>query len=168
MRRYVSLGVVMAAAIASGCGTPARSAQAQMSRDPAGSGSAASNTRVALVRPLVAKLEETSSGPAFQVRVRFNRRVPTDAQGPRLNVLVGSSGSDAPPQAFGGRDRHCYAASIGNDFGGDDPELKNVHSGSTVTVRVRIPGQAQIVEKVRLKTGSRARSAFAALGCGQR
>jgi len=48
----------------------------------------------------------------------MSRRLPTDAQGVRMNVLVGGSGSDAPPAPTDGRSRHCYAASIGNDIHG--------------------------------------------------
>jgi hypothetical protein len=128
----------------------------------------ATSIRYRLVRAPVALLEETSSGPAFQVRVRMNRRLPTDAEGVRMNILVGTSGADASPVPFGDRSRHCYAASIGNDIHGGDPALEDAHRGTIVRVSIRIPGQRTLVRSVTLKSRSGGASAFGALGCGKR
>jgi hypothetical protein len=128
----------------------------------------ATSVRYRLLHAPVALIEETSSGPAFQVRVRMSRRLPTDAQGVRMNVLVGTSGSDAPPVPTGDRNRHCYAASIGNDLHGGDPALKDVHRGTVVRVSIRIPGQRTLVRKVALRSRSEGIAAFAALKCGKR
>ncbi len=126
---------------------------------------AAAPVHYRLLHAPVALIEKTSSGPAFQVRVRMNRRLPTDAQGVRINVLVGTSGSDAPPVAVGDRSRHCYAASIGNDVHGGDPSLEDAHRGTVVRVSIRIPGQRTLVRRVALRSRSEGVSVFGALGC---
>jgi hypothetical protein len=122
---------------------------------------------VHLVGPPVAMLVETSSGPAFQVRVRLDRRPPADRQGARVNVLVRTSGSDDAPAPFGLRSRRCYAASVGNDVRGGDPALRDVAPGDRVRVTVEIAGQRRIVRTVTLRSRTGARTAFAALGCGR-
>ena len=122
-------------------------------------------TRYRLVHSPVAIVEQTSSGPAFQVRVRLNRRPPSDAQGVKMNVLVGRAGSDAPPARYGSRTRYCYVASMGDDVGGGDPALKDVRAGMPVRVTVRIAGQASIVRSVTLRSKAGARRPLAALGC---
>jgi hypothetical protein len=129
---------------------------------------ATARTRYLLVRLPVAIVEETSSGPAFQVRVRFDRRPPSDAQGVKVNILVGRSGSDAPPAAYGDRGRFCYTASIGNDVGGGDPTLDDVRPGSRVRVSVRISGQPSIVRSVTARSKTSAREPLATLSCGKR
>ena len=129
---------------------------------------ATARTRYRLVRPPVAIVEETSSGPAFQVRVRLDRKPPTDAQGAKVNVLVGRAGADAPPAAYGDRDRFCYTASIGNDIGGGDPTLDDVRPGSRVRVSVRIAGQPSTVRSVTARSKTSAREPLAALICGKR
>jgi hypothetical protein len=98
----------------------------------------------------------------------MSRRLPTDAQGVRMNVLVGTSGSDAPPVPTGDRSRHCYAASIGNDVHGGDPALKDAHRGVVVRVSIRIPGQRTLVRRVALRSRSDGATSFRALKCGKR
>jgi hypothetical protein len=100
--------------------------------------------------------------------VRFDRRPPTDAQGAKVNILVGRAGADAPLAAYGDRDRFCYAASIGNDIGGGDPTLEDVRPGSHVRVSVRIAGQPSIVRSVTARSMISAREPLAALSCGKR
>jgi hypothetical protein len=53
--------------------------------------------------------------------VKTNRRLPVARYGVVANFLVGAAGPDDSPVAFGNRTRHCYASSVGNDFG--DPAL---------------------------------------------
>jgi len=127
---------------------------------------AEASIRYRLLHAPVVLIEETSSGPAFQVRVRMNRRLPFDGQGVRMNVLIGTSGSDAPPVPIGNRRRGCYTASIGNDVHGGDPTLENAHPGKIVRVSIRIPGQRSLVRRVTLRSRSGSVSAFHALGCG--
>ena len=85
-----------------------------------------------------------------------------------MNILVGTSGSDAPPVPTGDRSRHCYAASIGNDVNGGDPSLEDAHRGTVVRVSIRIPGQRTLVRKVALSSRSAGVRAFSTLGCGKR
>jgi dipeptidyl aminopeptidase/acylaminoacyl peptidase len=124
--------------------------------------------RYRLLHAPVALLEKTSSGPAFQVRVRMSRRLPTGAEGVRMNILVGTSGSDASPVSWGDRKRHCSAASIGNDIHGGDPVLKGARPGTIVRVSIRIPGQRTLVRSVPLMSRAGGVSAIGALGCGKR
>ncbi len=132
------------------------------------SSATAARTRYGLVRAPVVIVEETSSGPAFQVRVRFTRRPPSDAQGLKVNVLVGRAGSDAPLAAYGNRGRRCFTASIGNDVGGGDPALDDVRPGSRVRVSVRVEGQPSIVRSVTARSKRTARGPLAGLGCASR
>lgn len=123
------------------------------------------NTHHHLVHRPVVIVEPTSSGPAFQVRLRFDSAPPSDAQGVKLNVLVGRAGADAPAQRYGERNRYCYELSIGNDVNGGDPSLKNASAGAKVRVSVRVAGQPAIVHTETLHSRRGARSAIAALGC---
>ena len=161
-------GVVAALAIASlaACGgrVSTTTVVARATTGPAQT-VAAAPVRYRLLRAPVALIEKTSSRPAFQIRVRMDRRLPTDAQGVRMNVLVGTSGSDSPPVRVGDRSRHCYAASIGNDAHGGDPSLEDAHRGTVVRVSIRIPGQRTLVRKIALRSRSAGVSAFGALGC---
>jgi hypothetical protein len=125
---------------------------------------AATSPKYRPARPPLVTLDRVSSGgPAFTVRIRFNRRLPQDRQGPQANFLVGSSGSDAPPQWYGIRSRYCYAGAVGNDIHGGDPGLKDVKVGSTVKLSIRVRGQRQIVENITLREGTG--TALKALGC---
>jgi hypothetical protein len=161
-----------ACAVFAACGgkpntAPAASATGSTVTSPAAT-LATARARYHLVHSPVVIVEETSSGPAFQVRVRLDRKPPTDAQGAKMNILVGRAGADAPPAAYGDRERFCYTVSIGNDIGGGDPTLENVRPGSHVQVSVRVSGQPSIVRSstVRSKTG--ARDPLATLSCGKR
>jgi len=129
---------------------------------------AASRSRYRLVHPAVAIVQETSSGPAFQVRVRFHRKPPSDAQGLKVDILIGKAGSDAPPAPYGNRARHCYAASIGDDVDGGDPALEDVRAGMRVRVSVRVSGQPSLVRSVTLRSVTGSHGPLAALGCGRR
>ena len=169
MRR--GAGVLLAVAIVSVAACGGRASTTTAVVGTAGGASkvgAATPVRYRLLHAPIAVIEETSSGPAFQVRVRMSRRLPTDAQGVRMNVLVGASGSDAPPVPTDDRSRHCYAASIGNDINGGDPALEDAHQGTIVRVSIRIPGQRTLVHKVALRTRSGDVNPFDTLGCGRR
>jgi hypothetical protein len=71
-----------------------------------------------------------------------------------MDVLVGTSGSDAPPVPVGDPSRHCYSASIGNDVHGGDPSLEDAHRGTVVRVSIRVPGQRTLVRRVALRSRS--------------
>lgn len=164
----VAGGVIVTLAVAcGGQAQPAGQGAARSSGPMAAPSVSSGAPRYALARAPIALLEPTSSGPAFQVRVRMSRRLPSDAEGVRMNVLVGTSGSDAPPQPFGNRTRHCYEASIGNDIHGGDPALRAVHRGSVVKVKIAVQGQRTLVRSVRLKTSKAFRTAVRSLGCGR-
>jgi hypothetical protein len=173
MRRRVRiLGLAPAltatvAVLASACGGQAHIGASDGSRgdDRGAAAAAAAVTHYRVIRGPIALIEPTSSGPAFQVRVRMSARLPTDDQGVNANVLVGTSGSDAPPVPFGRRSRHCYAAVIGNDVHGGDPKLKDAHQGTVVPVSIRVRGQATITKPVVLNSQ---RADISALGCGKR
>jgi hypothetical protein len=166
----IAAGVCM---LAAACGSQARSAPTDTDGGTAVSAGGPTANRSAtgkyqLVHQPVAEILPTGSGPGFQVRVRMNRRLPSDAQGVRMNILVGRSGSDAPPQRVGSRSRYSYAASIGNDIDGGDPKLEHARAGTSVRISVRIHGQASIMRSVKLKSKADAITAFGALGCGKR
>jgi hypothetical protein len=115
-------------------------------------------------KPALVIVFANDSAPYFQVRLRFNRRLPVARNGVAANFVVGAAGSDDPPVAFGNRTRHCYASSVGNDLG--DPALKDAHDGTVVKVSIRIRGQPQIVQHITARDSRHAD--VAALGCGHR
>lgn len=115
-------------------------------------------------KPALVIVFANDSAPYFQVRLRFNRRLPVARYGVAANFLVGAAGSDDSPVAFGNRTRHCYASAVGNDFG--DPALEDAHDGTVVKVSIRIHGQRQIVQHVTARDSRHAD--VASLGCGHR
>jgi hypothetical protein len=173
MRRTIKLAVAaitMSASVVAACGdsTGAVSISRTSSTVPSQTTSRSDErgkTHHHLVHQPVVIVEPTSSGPAFQVRLRLDSAPPSDAQGAKLNVLVGRSGADAPPQRYGVPTRHCYELSIGNDTNGEDPSLKNARAGSKVRVSVRVSGQPTIVHSETLHSKRGARAALADLGC---
>jgi hypothetical protein len=163
----VAVLALVGAGALSACGgqSPAVTAVTPASPAPATTRVAAAGPpplRYRLAGAPIALLQETSSGPAFQVRVRMDRRLPSGAQGVQANMLVGKSGSDSAPVPFGRRSRHCYAAVIGNDF--PEPALANPHPGTIVRVTILIHGQRSIVRSVPLKPIN---TDLTALGCGK-
>jgi hypothetical protein len=118
-----------------------------------------------LVGAPVVVVHPTSDGPFFQARARLNRGLPEDRQGVRANFLVGRSGSDADPVAFGRRPRHCYASTVGNDAA-PDPDLASVRPGSKVRLTIRIAARQQIARTVTARSRSYIR--LRTLGCGVR
>jgi hypothetical protein len=96
----------------------------------------------------IAIIEPTQPDPSFQVRFRMDRRIPSDSEGAFADIRLGGAGSDAPVVAFGRSSRHCYAASIGNDF--DAPQLRDVKAGDRVSFTLRIRGHHAIHRSVKL------------------
>ncbi len=146
--------------------TASMPAQTRTANTPA---QTASRRPYRIVGEPVALIEATSDGPMFQVRARFNRKLPADSEGAFAAVLLGEAGLDTPLSPFGRRSRRCYVGVIGNDF--DAPGLCGVMAGSRVLLTIRVPSRGPIVTR-RTVTLLRAQSqastnAIASLHCGR-
>jgi photosystem II stability/assembly factor-like uncharacterized protein len=115
-----------------------------------------------LLKPPVAIVEQTTSGPGFQVRVRLNRTLPKDVSA-AANLFVGRASADAAPVPFGNRARHCYVTANGDDGANHDPDLDAVKVGDRVRVTIKIAGQPALVRTVTLRSR---RYEVSRLGCG--
>jgi hypothetical protein len=106
----------------------------------------------------VALVEQTTSGPSFQVRVRLNRTLRKTA-----NFFIGRVSADADPVPFGNRARHCYATANGDDGRNHDPGLDAIKVGGRVRVTINIAGHPTLVRTVTLHSKH---YDITRLGCG--
>ena len=114
-----------------------------------------------LVRRPLAIASPTTTGPSFQVRLRFNRKLPNKSGGANVDVILGDEAQgEVPTQPYGRRSRYCYVDVI-NDY--DDPALVGANVGSRVPLIVRV--RTQTVFRGRVTLQSRRR--VGALHCGR-
>jgi hypothetical protein len=99
-------------------------------------------------RPVAVKL-----GSTFEVRVRFRRRLPANADGTGAGAefSLGPSTTDHAPVRMRGSRGFCYRQTLYNDL--DKPSLRQAHAGSTLTLTLTLTvrgGRRPLVRRVKL------------------
>jgi hypothetical protein len=97
-------------------------------------------------RPVAVKL-----GSTFEVRVRFRRRLPANADGTGAGAefSLGPSTTDHAPVRMRGSRGFCYRQTLYNDL--DTPSLRQAHAGSTLRLKITVRGERRpLVRRVKL------------------
>ncbi|WP_155892239.1 hypothetical protein [Conexibacter woesei] len=89
-------------------------------------------------------------GTTFEVRVRFDRTLPTapDRTGAHAEFSIPGSDSDHAPVKMRESAGHCYRQTLYNDF--DRASLRRLRAGDRVTLTINVYGRLKTRRRVTL------------------